>query len=223
VNNGATEYKNRHLGETCAILLNGESIKQFSPGDWSHPVIGANRSWLSVNGFPGVRSDYHCVIDFAQVEALAEAGVELGVLFVGIADKTARSLDNTGRKRALYGVVKAERIVELYGHEGRRDPHFSADFAEPFWLPNVALFSLQLAALLGFHRIEIWGLDLDGPKFWDERRVMPEPIRGIQNRQLNFAAPILKERDICVINRNAHSLCGAFPKKEKSHGGNASG
>ncbi len=202
-------YKDRHLGETCAILLNGRSVTAFKAKTWPHAVIGTNRSWEVAE------APYHCVIDKKQLLALA--GHPLGLLFVGI-DKNE---EETARKRRLYPSLRAAKIIELPGWTERYGAAFITDLHKPIWLPNVGIMALELGYWMGFRRFDIWGLDLQGCKFWDPSWVIGESTAKLQDTQFRFVARVLRRLDVQVINHNPRSLCGAFPKKELSHGGNA--
>ncbi len=214
------EYKDRHKGENCALLLNGDSIRKFSPAEWDGPIIGTNHSWeLSC-------STYHVVIDWKQLRDMAIDKLSQGRpghIFVGKAKDTPRARESLERKRQYYGGINT-KIVEIPGWEGRHTPRFTADFTKPVWCPNVAVLGLELATWMGFSRVDVWGLDLFGPKFWTDKLPMQTGTAQIQARQLAFIMPELKKRGVTVFNRNAYSKCGAFqrpPKTEISHGCNA--
>ncbi len=165
------DYRNRHKGETCAILLNGESVRQFSPSRWSHEVIGTNRSWRISD------ARYHCVIDVGQMRATPYPFKS--DLFVGIDDdeKTTKS------KRGLYQEISANETTELRGWTSRYGPEFVKDLNDPVWLPNVGVMALQLAHWMGFREIHFWGLDLYGVKFWDSDWKISQPRARLQDIQ----------------------------------------
>ena len=208
-------YKNRHLGETCALLLNGESVTKFSPEDWVGPIIGTNHSWELAC------ATYHVVIDWKQLKAMAESDAEFDVVFVGAADATERARESLKLKRKYYDDILAKRIVEISGWEGRYHPQFVADFTRPVWCPNVAVLSFELATWMGFKRVDVWGLDLHGSKFWALDWGITNGDAHLQKVQTAFILPELKRHGVTVFNRNAYSQCGAFPKEEKEHGCNA--
>ena len=63
-----SHFRNRHKGESVAILANGASLLEHR-GErlWAGPTIGINKTWLIH------RSRYHCIIDKRQLEAALKA------------------------------------------------------------------------------------------------------------------------------------------------------
>lgn len=199
----ARAIKNRHSGQPCVILANGESLCNFAaesvPADAF--VIGLNRSWELI-GAP-----YHCIIDLKQLEAARDNGIYFDHLLIGQGD-------NEQREAAKLGVLKevrAEAVTLLRGQESRYGLGFCADLErDRFFIPSVPYMALQIAAWMGTSEIHIWGLDLHGSKFWDKDWQIMHATAQLQNRQCKLANRALKAMGVRVVNHSRGTHCTAF-------------
>lgn len=204
------DFKNRHAGESCAILANGETVRDFPAADWQHPIIGLNRSWELV------QAPYYCIIDVEQLMAAADHGVEFKHLFVGMNDGKDGKYkpEREARKLAVLDAIKAESVTILAGQERRYGLGFCMDLErDKFYIPNVSYMALQLARYMGFAEMHFWGLDLHGAKFWRKDWEIGDGPAKQQNRQFKYAWRVLKPLGVRVVNHSAGTLCTVFERK----------
>ena len=148
-------FRNKHAGQRCAILCNGPSIKEFPFGKWKDTVIGINRSWIIAD------ARYHCFIDAEQLVSALKARISLQQLFVGRKDElnTDRDRGEDLGKRILIQNVEHKGCHEIKGPTGRKGLTFSFDLerdAGAVSIPNTPFMALEIAAYLGFKRIDFW-------------------------------------------------------------------
>ncbi len=201
------QFHNRHAGQKCAILANGESVRDFDLSKWRHVTFGINRSWEITS------SPYHCLIDANQLEWAVEFNIKFKWLFIGFSEnpESEKAKENEKRKRELIKQVDALAVFGLPGHEKRYGLGFCTDLInEQFFIPNVPYMDLQIAAWMGFKEIHFWGLDLHGCKFWDAKWEIPQATAQLQNRQFKYANRELKKLGVRVINHSAGTHCTAF-------------
>lgn len=204
------DFKDRHAGERCAILANGETVADF-PRDWKEIVIGLNRSWEITD------AAYHCIIDKKQLMAAADCGVKFRHLFVGQGDDAIVE----ARKLAVLDRVDAESVTLMPGQSKRRivvdgrvhKLGFCLDLVnDRFYIPSVPYMALQIAAWIGFKEMHFWGLDLHGSKFWNEDWKMSKDTAQLQDRQFKLANRKLKALGVRVVNHSQGTHCTAFER-----------
>jgi hypothetical protein len=199
------DFRNIHSGCRCAILCNGCSISRFPTTVYPYDTIGINRSWMVDK-----HSRYHFALSIGQLTALAEKPWETKCLVVGVA--------RDQNKDRLIEKVKAERTIVMAGWTQNdsvtRGIGFALDLVnERPWMPNTPYLALQFVRWAGYKYIDIWGLDLEGTKFWDKTWTMNEGPAKQQDDFFNYAAGILEADGVRVINRNPDSKCTAFERQ----------
>ncbi len=201
------DFRDRHLGERCAILCNGPSLTDHDLARIDCPTIGLNSSWRAY------RATYHIMGDAAQFRWYREAH-----------DGDISSLDPLFTTDVIYGsgdpppphacVVHA---VPLYREQGRAQARWSWDLTECVYPSRtVTMFGLQLAVWMGFRKIAMLGLDLcDRDKhghFYDSGRRFPAAALMKQLETLGYAAGVLQDAGVRVVNCNRRSMCKAFDR-----------
>lgn len=197
-------FRSTHTGNRCAILCNGDSLWSF-PASYPWDTIGINRSWMIC---PAPR--YHFVLSPGQLDALSEWQGIMDCLIVG---------SHRGQDRIEF--VKNARARSCVLVEGwtqndcvTRGIGFAMDLEkEQPWAPNTPYLALQFARYMGYKHIDLWGLDLCGPKFWNKTWTMNEGPAKQQDVFFNYAAKILEDDGVRVVNRNMESECTAFEKE----------
>ncbi len=205
---------NAHLGERCALLCNGESLNSF-PLAYPFDTIGINRSWM-INPL----SRYHFVLSLDQLTAMAKEKTHdlyypAECVFIGInrdqkeANQTKNELRkklNTRHSMLIDGWTQNDCVTKTIG--------FAIDLeSQRLWMPNTPYLALQFILWMGYKHVDIWGLDLEGPKFWDPDWRMTEGHAKQQDEFFQYAARVLVNDGVTVINRNPKSQCTAFYKE----------
>ena len=147
-----SHFRNRHRGESVAILANGASLKEYAVrGGMEFCSIGINKTWQLYH------STYHCIIDIRQLEDIVSTprpirrriakdpmrpedwGRDFRHLFVG-----GNSAENLAEKRKVWSKLNCETVTEIRGTLSRYGLRFDFDLDgnHPISFPNCKLSTL---------------------------------------------------------------------------------
>jgi hypothetical protein len=93
---------------------------------------------------------------------------------------------------------------------------FSFNPTREVWLMSAPYFALQLSTWLypELKEIHLWGIDLEGAKFYDSKwEIAPGEVKR-QNEEFVFARKALAAKGICVLNHSKGKGCTAFERAE---------
>lgn len=180
--------KNGYPRDACAILFNGESLKNHNLHDIPFPTIGMNRTITGYPGYEGPTPTYYCLIDRPWLE----------------------KEEVINHPRVLNASTDSRDIGFRITKSWRMKP-FSFDLGWDGAVPvTTGYVALQAAVYMGFKRIYCLGLDegnrdhFDGTKCGSGLQKQPEYMLK--------AAPLLKDRGVEVfLCGSPNSACTAFP------------
>lgn len=141
----------------CAVLHNGPSLAGLDLQTLRVPLLGMNRTVPGRAGYQGPRPEYYVYTDQNPWETSREvaAALEQGTLVV---NGSSNPLDPFRAQGGSYRAVKCQRMHP-----------FSLDLARDGYAPLVpctsGFLALSLAIWLGFRRVYLLGLDLQGGHF----------------------------------------------------------
>lgn len=185
-------WKGKHIGEDCCLIANGPSVYDYDLAKIDCVTIGLNRAWKLG------KWTYYCMADREQFSEYSE--------ITGKNISTLSPLFSTtaGPKHAL----RLRALLE-------KTKKFSFDLVKGVYLNNtITSYGLQLSLWMGFKRIFIVGLDLNGGHF-DGSRETPDKSFANQRETFGYIAGILDGMNypVEVINMNPKSWAYAFPKE----------
>lgn len=140
-----SDYYNIHKGETCIILGNGPSLKQFdwrAAHDKRYPIIGTNRVYLS-----GHQPDYYVAVNDLVIHQFHGEITELSC---------PKFLPK--RMETIFGDGHMDPSITWISTEERR-PIFREHPGEMWEGHTVTYVALQLAFVMGFTKVILYGVD----------------------------------------------------------------
>lgn len=198
------EFKNKHIGEACAILCNGPTLSDCDLEAIDCGTIGLNASWMLH------KSKYHIAIDEWQLHHMMKARYFPSCLFLTDDPTTAWFGSDYAKKGHVFP-------VESYSPDVLR---WSWNLEEGWFIhTTVAYLGLQLAVYMGYNPIYMIALDITDRGGLSKFRQHPKagdfitPHFERNHREvMAFAAGILAGK---VEVYNVSSICKAraFPKR----------
>ena len=219
----------RPASDTVHIVLSGPSVRTIAAPQRlaDHPVISVNGSFRLLQQ-AGLASDLYLVSDVGFVRRQWSTVVEGIRAARAIAVDHRVALEIARRDRSLLRSQPVHLFDNLQRPYHRSSSWWHGAVPDGVWrdarralfsrdpsfgfFPSctVAYLALQIAACLPLRRIVLFGLDLDGgPRFYAEPRaeqsMIAKDLHDCIVPHFAFAAPILRDAGIEVINASPHS------------------
>ena len=198
------DFKDRHIGDSCALLGNGPSLSRYdlSKVDDHILLIGINRSWIDpALQYPNARPEktkYHYASDIVHAEEFEQGLFDTEVFF----HRHIWALKASGCIRR-----KVEKFVDI------------ADLFKQWKGKYAGPVALRLALYMGFSEIWLLGFDLiDGEeKFYDSVPGQGEIRNNMYARQRRRFNEISREVPhwVSIHNCNIRSALTRFPFMER--------
>jgi hypothetical protein len=195
------DFKDKHLGEECALLCNGPSLSRYNLRNIDITLFGVNRSWVDPSrDYPhshGIPTKYHYASDIVHAAEFDKGLFDCEYFF-------HRYID------VLQAVGDVKDRVDQFVDIGLLYREWGLKYAGPT--------ALKLAFYLGFTTIWLLGVDLidGGKKFYETDPVHKDLSTGYA-RQRKRMRKIADELPIDVVVYNCNPATGidCFPIKER--------